>query len=107
MITRKINYADALISLVPGACWSSDGTLEGLDWIDENIVRPTNEAIAAEVSRLVEWQQANAYCAERATAYPPIGDQLDALYHAGLFPEDMAAQIQAVKDAHPKPDVSA
>jgi len=35
--------------------------------------------------------------------YPSIGDQLDALFHAGVFPEEMAAQIQAVKDAYPKP----
>jgi hypothetical protein len=35
--------------------------------------------------------------------YPPIGDQLDALFHAGAFPTDMAAQIQAAKDSHPKP----
>lgn len=39
----------------------------------------------------------------RKNAYPPIGDQLDALFHAGVFPEDMAAKIQAVKDEHPKP----
>ena len=103
MINKEINYADALISLVPGACWSSDGTLEGLDWIDENIVRPTNEAIAAEVSRLVKQQEANAYRAERAIAYPTIGDQLDALYHAGVFPPEMEAQIAAVKEQYPKP----
>ncbi len=102
MIAREINYVDALLSLVPGACWSSDGTLEGLDWIDENIERPTNEAIGLEVSRLVKQQEANAYRVDRANKYPPIGDQLDALYHAGVFPADMAAQIQAVKDAYPK-----
>ena len=34
--------------------------------------------------------------------YPDIGDQLDALYHAGVFPEDMANQIKAVKDKYPK-----
>lgn len=39
----------------------------------------------------------------RAREYPPIGDQLDALYHAGIFPADMAALIQAVKDKYPKP----
>ena len=39
---------------------------------------------------------------ERAKDYPSIGDQLDALFHAGVFPPDMAAIIQAVKDAHPK-----
>jgi len=39
----------------------------------------------------------------RDREYPPIGDQLDALFKAGAFPADMAAQIQAVKDANPKP----
>ena len=38
----------------------------------------------------------------RSYNYPNIGDQLDALFHAGVFPEDMAAQIQAVKDKYPK-----
>jgi len=36
-------------------------------------------------------------------SYPSIGDQLDALFHAGVFPDDMTASIQAAKDAHPKP----
>ena len=42
------------------------------------------------------------YAELRASAYPAIGDQLDALYHAGVFPDDMAAQIQAVKERYPK-----
>ena len=40
---------------------------------------------------------------KRKLAYPSIGDQLDALFHAGVFDETMTATIQAVKDAHPKP----
>lgn len=40
----------------------------------------------------------------RSKAYPSVGDQLDALFKAGVFPEDMAAQIQAVKDTYPKPE---
>ena len=43
-----------------------------------------------------------AYVEQRASEYPAIGDQLDALYHAGVFPDDMAAQIQAVKERYPK-----
>ena len=43
------------------------------------------------------------YKFERATNYPAIGDQLDALYHAGVFPKEMADKIKAVKDANPKP----
>lgn len=40
----------------------------------------------------------------RVQSYPSIGDQLDALFHAGVFPPEMAAQIQAVKDKYPKPE---
>ena len=38
----------------------------------------------------------------RKQNYPPIGDQLDALFLAGVFPEEMAAKLQAVKDAYPQ-----
>ena len=40
--------------------------------------------------------------AKRENEYPSIGDQLDSLFHAGVFPADMATQIQAVKDNNPK-----
>ena len=43
-----------------------------------------------------------AYIERRQAEYPPIGDQLDALFHAGVFPPEMAAQIQAIKDKYPK-----
>jgi len=39
---------------------------------------------------------------KRAYEYPTIGDQLDALYHAGVFPTDMADAIKAIKDKFPK-----
>ena len=38
----------------------------------------------------------------RAAEYPSIGDQLDALFHAGVFPADMESKIQAVKNKYPK-----
>lgn len=43
-----------------------------------------------------------SYVQKRKAEYPTIGDQLDALFHAGVFPAEMAAQIQAVKDKYPK-----
>lgn len=43
------------------------------------------------------------YQQQRIMNYPSIGDQLDSLFKAGVFPEEMAEQIQAVKDAFPKP----
>lgn len=45
-----------------------------------------------------------AYRAKRAAEYPSIGDQLDALWKGGDAAVEMLAQIQAVKDAYPKPE---
>jgi len=42
------------------------------------------------------------YAELRRSEYPSIGDQLDALYHAGVFPEEMAAAIAAIKSKYPK-----
>jgi len=46
--------------------------------------------------------EATRYQRDRRIEYPPIGDQLDALFHAGVFPPEMAAQIQAIKNKYPK-----
>jgi hypothetical protein len=48
------------------------------------------------------WVDPNAYKFKRQMEYPSIGDQLDALFHANVFPAEMAALIQAVKDKYPK-----
>jgi hypothetical protein len=50
------------------------------------------------------WKDPNQYKYNRKSEYPSIGDQLDALFHAGVFPPEMAAQIQAIKDKYPKPE---
>lgn len=42
------------------------------------------------------------YRALRQAEYPPIGDQLDALFRAGMMPLELAVQIQAVKAKYPK-----
>jgi hypothetical protein len=45
---------------------------------------------------------ANAYKAKRAAEYPPIGDQLDALWKGGDAAAEMLAKVQAVKAKYPK-----
>jgi hypothetical protein len=45
---------------------------------------------------------AHAYIAKRASEYPPIGDQLDALWKGGAEAEAMLAKVQAVKQKFPK-----
>ena len=42
------------------------------------------------------------YAEKRAQAYPPIADQLDAFFHAGIFPAEMAAKLAEVKARFPK-----
>ena len=58
--------------------------------------------VTAEFSRLQAEYAAKEYQRLRAAAYPPIGDQLDALYHAGIFPAEMAAKLAEVKARFPK-----
>ena len=62
---------------------------------DGNQVSYDADAVQAKVD-------AEAYKSQRASEYPSIGDQLDALFHAGVFPDDMAAKIQAIKEKYPK-----
>jgi hypothetical protein len=48
------------------------------------------------------WVDPNAYKAKRSVEYPPIGDQLDALWKGGDAAAEMLATIQAVKAKYPK-----
>jgi len=45
---------------------------------------------------------AHAYIAKRQPEYPPIGDQLDALWKGGDAATEMLAKVQAVKTKYPK-----
>jgi len=58
--------------------------------------------VAIDMDAVNAWVDPEQYKDQRATAYPLIGDQLDALFKAGVFPAEMAAAIQAVKDKYPK-----
>ncbi len=69
---------------------------------DGNPVAITQSLVDEEVARMEAERLATEYQRQRASEYPPIGDQLDALFHAGAFPEEMNAKLQAVKDKYPK-----
>lgn len=62
---------------------------------NDNIVEYDKEAVQAYVD-------AHAYIAKRQTEYPPIGDQLDALWKGGEAAAEMLAKVQAVKNKYPK-----
>ena len=97
---------EALLSLVPGAQWSMvDEDYDTLDWNENNIQqKPTKEQVDVEVARLQAIKESLNYREQRVKEYPSIGDQLDALFHAGVFPPEMQSLIQSVKNKYPKPE---
>lgn len=102
---KKVTIIDALISLAPNAVYEVYGlSYSGIVWNDENVTKPTEKEVMDEFARLVREAEYYAYREYRKGEYPSIGDQLDALYHAGVFPPEMAAKIAAVKESFPKPE---
>ena len=99
------NIQDVLVRMHPGQ-WFSWSEPYNIDY--ENLIingdyeKPTKEFLESELARFQAEYGAQEYARNRATAYPPIGDQLDALFHAGVFPSEMASTLQAVKDKYPK-----
>jgi hypothetical protein len=92
--------SQAILSLAPGSEFSVIDDV--VTWYKPKTAPVTDEAIEAELARLQAEYNSSEYQRLRASEYPPIGDQLDALFHAGVFPPEMAAQLQAVKDKYPK-----
>jgi hypothetical protein len=100
---KVFDITDALLSLVPNARWSYRGQgYDGLEWL-ENYPPPTKEEIEAEITRLQSEYDSVKYKLERKQEYPPIGDQLDALWKGGDAAAEMLAMVQAVKAKYPKP----
>ena len=96
------NIGDALLSLVPGAEWVTDGG-KVTQWLSPEIDQPTQSEIDAEVARLQAEYDSKAYARARADAYAPIGDQLDMQYHDSVNgSRTWLDHIEAVKEAHPK-----
>ena len=98
-----IDLTKAIISLYPNATWKLDGSeYSGFVWESDDIAKPTEAELIIECDRLQAEYAATQYKRLRAAAYPPIGDQLDALFHAGIFPAEMAAKLAEVKARFPK-----
>jgi hypothetical protein len=96
----RISKIDAILSLSPGAEVVVRG--EEVEWINPSVAPVTEAQIATELAKLQADYEAKQYQRNRAGEYPAIGDQLDALFHAGVFPEEMAEKIQAIKNKYPK-----
>ena len=87
-----MNLHDAILQLNPSIV-----TIRGDVAYDQN-----ENVVEYDKSAAQSLVESNAYKQKRVSEYPSIGEQLDALFHAGVFPSDMADKIQAVKDKYPK-----
>ena len=67
-----------------------------------NFLDAQGNQVTIDMDAVNAWVDPEQYKYQRVQEYPPIGDQLDALFKAGVFPAEMAAAIQAVKDKYPK-----
>lgn len=104
MKAAVINNDNIVVNVI---VWSEDST-----WDGEDKVIPVSDDVFVDIG--CRWDGNNfipkpqvplpelTYQEKRVLEYPKIGDQLDALFHAGVFPPEMAALIQAVKDKYPK-----
>jgi hypothetical protein len=75
---------------------TGEPSYELLIWESSDVPKPTEEEFAEAVSQA----KAMAYRTARRTAYPPIAEQLDTIFHDGL--DRWKEQIQAIKDEFPK-----
>tara|TARA_R100001369_G_C3283107_1_gene162428 strand:+ start:655 stop:966 length:312 start_codon:yes stop_codon:yes gene_type:complete len=101
-IIRHGRVGDIMDKLVPDGLWSIPDDTDELTVTSgtySTTIEEVNELVKAEIAK----EKSLQYREDRKYLYPSIGDQLDALYHAGSFTDEMAAKIKAVKDAYPKP----
>ena len=101
-----ITMIQAIQSLVSGAEVSVGVYNQEITWVKPTVAPVTLEQIQEEQKRLQAEHDLAEYQRTRASEYPSIEEQLDALYHAGVFPPYMADRIRAVKEKYLPPTMS-
>ena len=96
--------AQALVKLRPGSSWEviGDDVYENINWKDTVQTKPTKQEVEDKVAELIQARKDIQYQRDRRKEYPPIGDQLDALWKGGDAATEMLAKVQAVKIKYPK-----
>ena len=97
-----MNISQALSSLYPTSAWEVRGTeYADLVWLDTTRPQPTEDELTTEAARLLAVWTATQYRRDRV--YPPIGDQLDAMWKGGDAEIAMRKMVLAAKAQYPKP----
>ena len=94
----------AITNLSPSAKWRLEGAdYANIEWLSNDIQKPTKEELDAEIARLQAEASANAYKTKRASEYPPMTDYLDAIVKNDQAQIDKyIADCLAVKQRFPK-----
>ena len=80
-----------------------DNSLHFLDSVDYEYLLPAGSVqITDEEAEALRPVYTPTYAEKRVAEYPPIGDQLDALWKGGDAAAEMLAKVQAVKSKYPK-----
>ena len=98
-----IDTGNALTSLTPNAQWILRG--DELVWLDTEQTQPSQEDIVQKIAELEYIEEVEEYKRVRELAYPSSGEQFDKIFHDGV--DAWKADIQAIKDAHPKAVIDA
>ena len=98
-----IDTGNALTSLTPNAQWILRG--DELVWLDTEQTQPSQEDIVQKIAELEYIEEVEEYKRVRELAYPSSGEQFDKIFHDGV--DAWKAEIQVIKDAHPKAVIDA
>jgi hypothetical protein len=103
---RLNHIEDVLVRLHTGQWFgwsdSKNKVYENLVIHDDSKDKPTKKSLEDELKRMQDEFDAQDYARDRAKAYPSFADQFDQIFHEGI--DAWKETIQAVKDAHPKPE---
>jgi hypothetical protein len=87
---------NAIYALYPNVVTIDDGA---------GVFDAQGNKVKIDIAAVNSWFDPNAYKQQRAAEYPPICDQLDALWKGGAYAEEMLAKVMAVKIKYPKGQV--
>jgi len=95
--------AEAITKLRPNAKWTMRG--DTITWEDKDQTEPTEKEIDAEIKRLNEEYEKQAYARSRAVAFPSWQEQLDMQYWDKVNGTNKWQEaVGKVKADNPKPE---
>ena len=99
---HRDKITNALWHGFPNARWVCADTYATLDWMSDDIPKPTEQEFNDAITAWEAEYDAQEYARNRAAEYPSTGEQLDYIFHNGVakWKTDI---IEPVKAKYPKP----